>query len=332
MMRRLSAQEIRSRLEELVARDLAPAVSGAPEMAVLLRAYLERPAKLLRPVLLAETARVYGARDEEAVLDLAAATELLHIFALIHDDRIDGIDRDGREIRDDADRATMRVLLGDLVHTVADGIVAVIVAEHHLNPAIIRTIRDISATTVAGQVRNMRFLRDESAITLERLFELYDQRTGYYSFVFPLRLGALSAGVVPAVDGPLDKLGLALGRAFQLTDDADDMRALSRGELHGVPDWEFNLAATYLVETRGSSSGDTVRGIDEPSFTGDAAARNTLVAELDVDALESWVHRQLEALSAEAEAALDSLDLPPDRKQPLAAFTRELFRTAVAKN
>jgi geranylgeranyl diphosphate synthase type II len=301
------ARHVRRRLTD----ELDGILGSAPELATLIESYLERPAKLIRPRLLVETALAHGADDATAVLDLAAGTELLHLFALIHDDRIDGVDRENRSIEEHGHRAALRVLAGDLVHTIADSLIAETVVRYRLPPTILSTIREVSALTVAGQACNIRFLADyDDSPRLSDLFGLYDAKTGYYTFVAPLRIGALCAGGTEASPDSLDWLGLLLGRAFQLQDDLEDVAALLANGATEAPRWEFNLVATYLTET--------------------GAAAGMSFEEVDTAGLRSWAHRLLSHLRADAHEAAGQLALPPDGRRRIAAFVHGLFDAAVA--
>ncbi|KPI30546.1 Polyprenyl synthetase [Actinobacteria bacterium OK074] len=76
----------------------AAVAAGAAELAALHRHALLPPGKLLRPLLVVESALAVGGRTAaDAVLPAAAALELLHTGSLVHDDIIDGdTERRGR--------------------------------------------------------------------------------------------------------------------------------------------------------------------------------------------------------------------------------------------
>lgn len=235
----------------------------APQLTAIIARYVDRPAKLLRPRLLIAAAQAYaGSRLEsahrkqflEGVHTLAAGTELLHIFALLHDD---ALDQDGREgvappppVSDQrADLTHRQILAGDLLHSVANETISSAVNNYAFPREIISVIHGIAQMTVAGQYLDIRF-PESAQRTRENLFRMYDLKTGYYSFVAPLRVGALCAGGAAGfVDQPiLTELGLTAGRAFQLQDDLRDVQTAGAGvpaahqERHP---WEFNMANVF---------------------------------------------------------------------------------------
>ncbi|MFO8065921.1 MAG: polyprenyl synthetase family protein [Spirochaetota bacterium] len=328
-----STKRLQHRIRELAEEQLEHTDAVAPELGRLVREYLRRPAKLVRPRLLAETARAYGANNLEMVLDLAAGTELLHVFALIHDDRIDGIDRENHPVSDSDDHAVRRVLAGDLLHSIADGAIAATVARHRLSPRIIETVRRISSLTVAGQVMNMRFLHElETPPSQARLFELYDMKTGHYSFAAPLQIGALAARPETCECHTLERIGLLLGRVFQLRDDAADIQELLSNELEEVPQWELNLLATFLYETDSSAeavpseprqSWHPLRPLDA-IFGIEASSRRHLLETIRSPRLQSWVETRVEELTREADATAETLSLSPRNTANLVSFAREL--------
>jgi hypothetical protein len=220
----------------------------APELCRHILAYARRPAGMVRARLLLATAEAYGKEIDTGMYDLAAATELLHLFALIHDDEIDALERPGIDhpshLDDDqggGGSGAVRVLAGDLVHAVAQATLRRVVMNHGFPMEILVLVEDIAIKTISGQMLEIRFRDDPT--TLDRLFTLYDMKTGYYSFVAPLCIGALCGDHAAATDDreALTRTGLALGRAFQLQDDLKDVLALHGRPANAVRPWEYNL-------------------------------------------------------------------------------------------
>jgi geranylgeranyl pyrophosphate synthase len=260
------AEELTDRLRRLVTDRLEEegiADEGAPLLAILER-YLMRPASLLRPRLLLTTAHAYGAQvREEPLARLAAATELLHLFALMHDDAVDGDKRPGVELPAPPKRRPALVLAGDLLQSIASSLIEATVSEHGLSRRILTYVRSVSLKTIVGQSTDISFLsnkHDSGKAVPDRqaLFRLYDLKTGYYSFVAPLAIGALAAAHDSTSSeelAALEQIGLALGRAYQLRDDRRDTLALLKsGRRDEARPWERNLLEVLLAEARAASS------------------------------------------------------------------------------
>jgi hypothetical protein len=333
MIGSIDSDRLRRHIADLVEEQLdAVARAGAgDELAELIRGYIGRPAKLVRPRVMWEAARSYGADDEERVLDLAAGIELLHVFALIHDDRIDGLGRDNRAITESRGDAALRVLAGDLLHAVAHGAIAQRVRRDGLPVALLETVRDASVVTVAGQVADMRYLkRGSPSPSLSSLFELYDVKTGYYSFVAPLRIGALAAR--PAVGTPegLERFGLLLGRAFQLQDDAEDVLSAHQGDEDNLPPWHVNVLAAFDAEREGPVPAHVHghAGSQHRSRAGGSRREphRRQASGLDTEEFGAWVHRTVSQVLADAEEAAVQIVPPPDDEDVLVALARALLR------
>ncbi|MGZ4755112.1 MAG: polyprenyl synthetase family protein [Acidimicrobiia bacterium] len=170
-----------------------------------------------------------GDPDDEIAVDAGAALELLHSFALVHDDIMDGSERRRGQPavhrafmdrhRDAGWRGQARrfgegaaILVGDFAFVYADVLVARIPAdarevfdELRLELCVGQYL-DLSATAAGG--------RDKE---LARTIEWY--KSGKYTVERPLHLGAALAGRLEELRAPLSAFGLPLGEAFQLRDD-----------------------------------------------------------------------------------------------------------------
>ena len=163
------------------------------------------------------------------VVDLGAALELLHLFALVHDDVMDGsLMRRGEpsvhalaadrhrdaQGRGDASRfgEHVAILVGDLVHAEADQLVAAL-------PAPIRAVwRTMMVELVLGQCRDLTGAalgrRD-----LQQGLEVARLKSGSYTVQRPLQMGAMLGSASDALVQCLLQYGWHVGEAFGLRDD-----------------------------------------------------------------------------------------------------------------
>ncbi len=193
--------------------------------------YIQRNGKLHRPILVLIVYTIYGGRTIEEVLPAAAAVELFHLFALAHDDMIDGDStRNGGPSLgtgfSTADTTARRILLGDIVHTLAYQSLY----ETKINADILKAVTNVltrtSIITGLGVLSETRQKKRDIA-DKKNTFGLYDRKTGYYSFSGPMITGYLLSGKNETGEKEkLEKTGLLLGRAYQLLDDYTD------GEYH----------------------------------------------------------------------------------------------------
>ncbi|MGB3828297.1 MAG: isopentenyl-diphosphate Delta-isomerase [Ornithinimicrobium sp.] len=173
-----------------------------------------------------------GLRDDPAYGDLcqaAAALELLHVFALIHDDVMDESHwRRGRpaahaQARDwhvhgegHGDPArfgdNIAILLGDLAHMQADRMVSGL--PRHFRDAW----HELCTELIAGQGADLTgaAASSRSYAQADRVARL---KSGSYTIERPLLLGALAAGAGREGHQALASYGRRLGQAFALRDD-----------------------------------------------------------------------------------------------------------------
>ncbi|MET8041839.1 polyprenyl synthetase family protein [Micromonospora sp. NPDC005215] len=181
---------------------------------------------------------VGGAESLSPVLPALAALELLHTFALVHDDVMDAsTTRRGRPTahvalaeqhieaghRGDPGRfgEAVAVLIGDLCMVWADQLLAHATVPPGRLFEVRRCYDQMRVETVAGQYLDVLGENDPASWSVDRALRVARYKTASYTVQRPLLFGACLAGV-PA-DDPLvsayTRYGLAVGEAFQLRDD-----------------------------------------------------------------------------------------------------------------
>lgn len=202
---------------ERVEGELA-AVCAAPQSRIerVARHALDGGGKRARPRLTFAVGRALG-RDLGPDVALVVASELAHAGSLLHDDIIDGArTRRGRAAGHVAFDVSTAILAGDLLLTLAMERVA------GRGPRALQT-------ALAAAVRDLTL---GAAFERERLYDLgagldharYVNRlkTGAL-FAYAAEAGAILSGAHDAVRAAAHAYGLALGEAFQTTDDLLDL-------------------------------------------------------------------------------------------------------------
>jgi len=172
------------------------------------------------------------------VLPALAALELLHTFALVHDDVMDAsTTRRGRPTahvalaeqhiaanhRGDPGRfgEAAAVLIGDLCMVWADQLLAHATVPSDRLFEVRRCYDQMRVETVAGQYLDVLGENDPASWSVDRALRVARYKTASYTVQRPLLFGARLAGV-PADDALIPaytRYGLAVGEAFQLRDD-----------------------------------------------------------------------------------------------------------------
>lgn len=170
-----------------------------------------------------------GEPTDPVVVEVGAAFELLHAFALVHDDIMDGSDqRRGRptahvayadqHVREGWRGEPRRfgegvaILVGDLAFVYADILVAA------APPAARAVYDELRVELNIGQYLDvLGTARGRANLATARRITSY--KSGKYTVERPLHMGAALAGRLDELAGPLSAYGLPLGEAFQLRDD-----------------------------------------------------------------------------------------------------------------
>ena len=165
-----------------------------------------------------------GDPDDPRVVDAGAALELLHTFALIHDDVMDGsltrrgldavhVDFESRHA-DERWRGEGRrfgegvaILVGDLAFVYADMLLT------GAPPDAIAVFNELRLEVNIGQYLDLiGTVRGQGTRDAARRICIY--KSGKYTVERPLHLGAALAGRLAEVEEPLSGYGLPLGEAF----------------------------------------------------------------------------------------------------------------------
>ncbi len=212
--------------------------------------------KRLRPVIMLETYRLFGGKNEKIVQPFAAALEMIHTYSLIHDD-LPAMDND--DLR--RGRATNHKVYGEAIAILAGDGLLNLAAETALR-AFDRTedceeYKKISSAAkelffysgingmIGGQVLDM-LSEDEKAHKDEQFFrKIYSMKTGGLitaAFV----IGALLAGADADRLDEIRETGNSFGIVFQLQDDLLDMSGDEKALGKPVHSDDRNNKFTYL--------------------------------------------------------------------------------------
>ena len=170
-----------------------------------------------------------GDPEDPLIDDLGAAFELLHAFALIHDDVVDdSATRRGRQTmhldfaeahRERSFRGERRrfgegvaVLVGDLTHVYAD------VLLESAPPSVLPLWNELRVELNVGQYLDLLgTARGDTDLACATRIARY--KSAKYTIERPMHLGAAGAGALATNEELFTDFGIPLGEAFQLRDD-----------------------------------------------------------------------------------------------------------------
>jgi geranylgeranyl diphosphate synthase type I len=241
-----------------------------------IRRLLDAGGKRIRPILCRWGYLAAGGVDDGRVVRAAAALELLHTMALVHDDLIDGA-KDRRAVPATAvwfsGRAdelgapgdpeefgrAVALLVGDLAAVLADELLlASGFTAEVLTPALARS-HEMRERMAAGEYLDVGGGAAGGPEAARRAAAL---KGGAYTVEGPLLIGSALAGGSAEVEAVLSAYARPLGLAFQLRDDLDDGEA---------PSGEDGSTVDGLVE-------DAIAALDPTALPSDVVTALTDIA------------------------------------------------------
>ncbi len=269
-----------------------------------------------------------GELSDSMVVDAGAALELLHTFALIHDDIMDGSATrramDTIHVQFEARHALagwrgegrrfgegVAILAGDLAFVYADRMLA------GAPRAALDVFTELRIEVNVGQYLDLVGTA-RGRVPEDAARRICRFKSGKYTIERPLHLGAALAGRMPELGGALSAYGLPLGEAFQLRDDllgvfgdqAVTGKPVGEDLREGKPTVLFAVAAEAVG---GPGTALDRYGADDLTDDEIVALQEILVDTGAVKQLEA----QIEALVGTAVAALDQSSLTDEATSAL---------------
>ena len=330
----LVAELISARLEELFQLESVRWKDVDPELKVPFDALfrmVRSGGKRLRPAF-CYFAFVGSGGDPEAtdIIDAGAALELLHTFALIHDDIMDGSHtrrgvatlhrsftemHQAHRLKGEARRfgEGVGILIGDLAFVYADSL---------LEAAPLRTRRiytELRLEVNVGQYLDLvGTARGAPSMELAETVAIY--KSGKYTVERPLHIGASLAGASEESMARLSEFGLPLGEAFQLKDDL--LGAFGDPDVIGKPvgdDLREGKPTSLVALTLERATPDE-RAVFQDLFSRghhDEEDLATMLGLIESSGAKSLVQDRIDELVGRSIEALARADLDPHAKVQL---------------
>ena len=293
--------------------------------------------------------------DLSSIVDAAAALELFHAAALVHDDIMDNSDtRRGmpaahrRFEREHRERhwvgnaqgygTSSALLLGDLLLGWSDELLDAGLSrldDAESARAARREFHTMRTEVTVGQyldiLEEVAWRDSEEADLLPRAHRVLTYKSAKYSIEAPLALGALMAGGSLEQVSALREFGLPLGIAFQLRDDL--LGVFGDPEVTGKPagdDLREGKRTVIIALARAALPAGAVALIDE--LLGDASLSEHQIATLQATIRDSGAVETVEQMIARsvatAIAALDDAPLSRSARAELVGLSDLVTRRA----
>ena len=305
-------------------------------------AELERVAhsggKRLRPAFCIWGYRAGGGTDDDSIARAAASLELLHTFAIIHDDVMDrspfrrGSPATYRQLADGSLRSAERfgvsaaILAGDLALALADELWWTAGFDGRARTDGAGIYHAMRAEVIGGQYLDLLAAARGDA-TPEETRRISVLKSGRYTVERPLLIGAALAAPPPEIREALALFGAPLGEAFQLHDDIigafGDPVVTGKdadGDLREGKQTLLVALARKAATPEQRATLDELLGSDDLTPDGAESVRAVL---RDTGALDE-VRDNIASLQASARAALNAGTIPPEPAAALLALADDV--------
>ncbi|WP_455714097.1 polyprenyl synthetase family protein [Anaerosporobacter sp.] len=266
-------EEFEERVEniERVIRDYLPEETGYQKTVLEAMNYsVLAGGKRLRPMLMEETFRLFGGKDEKVIAPFMAAMEMIHTYSLVHDD-LPAMDNDeyrrGRKTTHVVFGEAIGILAGDgllnfAYETACKGYEYCLYDENHdsldektLLDRIQYSNRFMKAMTILAKKPGIYGMLGGQVIDVEatgksidksKLDVIHEWKTGAL-IEASMMIGAILAGANDVEVEVVRKVALSIGLAFQIQDDILDETSTMQVLGKPIHSDEKNEKTTYVT-------------------------------------------------------------------------------------
>ena len=239
-------------IEEKIERFLPKGTTHQKTISEAMEYSLMARGKRLRPMIMWETYKMYGGKDEKQILPFMAAIEMIHTYSLVHDD-LPAMDNDdyrrGRKTTHIVYGEDIGILTGDALLNYAYETAVLSMADGINIAAKARAVQILSRKAglfgmLGGQVADVE--NTGKPLSAEKLEFIYSLKTGAL-IEAAFMVGAVLAGADNTDIEAMEKIGYNIGMAFQIQDDILDITSTSEELGKPVHSDEKNDKSTYVT-------------------------------------------------------------------------------------
>lgn len=225
----------------------------------ILDEFISRGGKRTRPAMAMLACEAVGG-DPRKALSSGCAIEFFHAAALIHDDIMDSsLLRRGQKCAHIVHGVPLAINAGDY----ALGLVCTIVVrdpvlEDAVKLAVLDVIGEMSERTVEGQALDVGWVRDDVYdLTPDDYLDMALGKTGFYSGIAPLKVGAIVGGGSADDIRAFEDFGKNVSIAFQIQDDllniTGDERTMGKDYLSDIMESKRTLMVVHCLTVADSA-------------------------------------------------------------------------------
>lgn len=293
-----------------------------PLLGMALEHLKKRTGKRMRPVLVLLCARLTG-RVNDAVLNAAAALELLHTASLVHDDVVDESDtRRGQLSVNALSGNKVAVLVGDYLLSVA-----LQLAAKTQNTEVVGVVAQLGQTLADGELLQLANTKKQE-LSEASYYEVIRKKTASL-FSACAQVGAILAGGSGEEVERMRRFGQLVGMCFQLRDDIFDFDDKADTGKPAGNDMKEGKLTLPVIHALNKAADDGMTALAMKVRRGEATAQ-------EIDSLVAFTHEQ-EGI-AYAEWAMDEFRymaaglIPEDADQTVVEALRHYVDYVAQRN
>jgi geranylgeranyl diphosphate synthase type I len=306
--------------------------------------FVLREGKRIRPLLFCVGYLGFAKKVAKNLYRSALSLELLHDFMLVHDDIIDKSDtrrgkpsmhkildlylkKDYKNIKFNGQ--DLAIVVGDVIYAIAFHAFLSIKEDPMRKDQALRKFVEAAFYTGAGEFIELLYGKEDlEKIKKDYIYKIYDLKTAYYSFAYPLAIGAILAGANKAESDKLFQYGIYLGRAFQIKDDIlglfSEESKIGKSNLSDLQEAKKTILILYAYNNSNNSNKALIRRI----FTKKKIDKNDLLKIREIitktGALDK-AKREISRLHSKTENIISSSMISPRYKKILNNYSKEIL-------
>jgi geranylgeranyl diphosphate synthase type I len=293
--------------------------------------------KCVRPYMAAVMYKGLSGEEEipYEVMNILVAIELLHTFALVHDDVIDEagtrhqtetihryatrkMQEEGRSGKLEHIGEAQAILVGNLLYTWVNNLFARAVSTHEHGFAAWQAFHKMADEVIVGQMIDVD-LMTRSSSNWDLIESKMRLKTAGYTFVRPMQIGSALAGKYEEYEEFCLKFGRTLGVGFQVQDDLLDLLAdpetLKKPVLLDIKEHQHTYLTQYIVENGSEQEREKLYSYWGKNF--DASSRDEIIELFTSSGAVDYSLAKAQEYFKQARDAVEEAILDPTTKDIL---------------
>ena len=262
-------KEIDNKIDKIIDNELDNNSNLSIKLALNELKRLSRGGKRIRGILI-KIGQLLNDIDNDSYLDLAAAFEIFQTSVLIHDDIIDEAEeRRGfptiTKVYPDHNGISKAICIGDLGFFLSYKLINEMDFDSETKVKLLKCYTDTLYNTVIGEIIDVELplknFKYHLSMDEKEIYEIYINKTSWYTFIGPLLLGCISTGMEEEKLNTVINIGLNLGIAFQIKDDLLGLYSSSKElgkTLNDISENKQTIIYKYAIDNANKEEKDII--------------------------------------------------------------------------